>query len=189
MSNIHTIILGSKSPRRRELLSDIGYRVIVADIDADESFPETMEAKSVAPYLSEVKSECYTSPLTEGEVLITADTVVILEDRVLGKPADSLEAKSMLRSLSGHTHSVITGVTLRTPQSTNTFAVETEVVFREISDSEIDYYVENYSPLDKAGAYGAQEWIGTIAITEFRGSYHNVVGLPVSQIMEILKTL
>ncbi len=190
MAKIDTILLGSKSPRRRELLEGIGYNIQLAtDFEVEEVFSNDLSAQNVAAYLSELKSSGYSNRIQPNEVLLTADTIVVLEGEVLGKPTSCDDAIRMLRALSGRSHSVITAVTLRTESSLKTISVQTDVTFRRLLDSEINYYVENFSPMDKAGAYGAQEWIGTIGIVEFKGSFHNVVGLPVAQTIELLRSL
>lgn len=155
--------------------------------ECDENYPDTLPAAEVAPYLSALKSEAYPEPLGEDEILITADTTVVVGNRVLGKPANREEACEMLRAMSGRGHEVYTGVTLRSASQQRTFSVATEVYFREISDDEIAYYVDNYHPYDKAGAYGIQEWIGYVAIERIEGSFYNVMGLPVQRLYTELK--
>ena len=150
--------------------------------ECDENYPSTLLAADVAAYLSALKSNAYPEPLGEGDILVTADTTVVIDERVLGKPADRTEAYEMLRAMSGRSHKVYTGVTLRSNVQQRTFSVETEVCFREISDEEIYYYVDNFRPYDKAGAYGIQEWIGYVAIERIEGSFYNVMGLPVQRL-------
>lgn len=150
--------------------------------ECDENYPSTLSAADVAAYLSALKSNAYPEPLGEGDILITADTTVVIDERVLGKPADRTEAHEMLRAMSGRSHKVYTGVTLRSNVQQRTFSVETDVCFREISDEEIYYYVDNFRPYDKAGAYGIQEWIGYVAIERIEGSFYNVMGLPVQRL-------
>lgn len=184
------LVLASASPRRRELLSQIGAQVRIASTkEVDESYPGNIAPEDVAPYISAKKAHAYADSIESGETLITADTVVICEGCVLGKPHNEHEAVEMLRQLSGRTHSVVTGVTIMNGERCRTFGVTTEVDFAPLSDSEIRYYVEKYRPLDKAGAYGIQEWIGYIGITGIRGDYYNVMGLPLQRLYTELKEL
>ena len=177
------VILASASPRRRQLMEEAGMRFTLAPkFECDENYPSTLLAADVAAYLSALKSNAYPEPLGEGDILVTADTTVVIDERVLGKPADRTEAYEMLRAMSGRSHKVYTGVTLRSNVQQRTFSVETEVCFREISDEEIYYYVDNFRPYDKAGAYGIQEWIGYVAIERIEGSFYNVMGLPVQRL-------
>lgn len=185
------IILASGSPRRRELLAGLGmpFEVVVLP-DVDESYPDTVKADDVPEYLAQKKAEAYTSLLTEdGKLVITADTVVILDGRIFGKPQNAEEAIQMLRTLSGKTHHVITGVCLMTRGRKHHFSVRTEVTFKVLAECEIDYYINTYQPFDKAGAYGIQEWIGYIGCTGLKGSYYNVMGLPVQRIYEELEKM
>ena len=226
------ILLGSQSPRRRELLAglDVDFRVV--PIDADEHYPKGLTGGDIPYYISRAKAEAYVEPLAEDEVLLTADTIVWVPEEgesvgaargvhlheddnrrrdalvpsdgfmgaawrphlhergvMLGKPRDEEEARGMLRLLSGRMHEVYTGVTLRTREGMLTIADKTEVWFRGLAEEEIDYYVEQYKPLDKAGAYGVQEWIGYVGVTKIVGSYFNVMGLPVERVWEILSNL
>lgn len=177
------VLLASKSPRRRQLLEGVGIDFEIAEgRDAEEVFPENMPLGEVAEYLSRLKSDAYFDTLVEGDVLITADTVVIAGGRILGKPADREEAHAMLRLLSGAEHEVVTGVTLRSRELRRSFSCVSRVSFREISPEEIDYYIDHYAPYDKAGAYGIQEWIGYVAISGIEGSFYNVMGLPVQML-------
>lgn len=177
------LILASASPRRRQLMADAGLEFTLAPkFECDESYPTTLPAAEVASFLSALKSEAYPEPLAEGEILVTADTTVVVGESVLGKPADREEACEMLRSMSGRSHKVYTGVTLRSSERRHTFAAETLVYFREMSEDEIAYYVDNYRPYDKAGAYGIQEWIGYVAIERIEGSFYNVMGLPIQRL-------
>ena len=177
------LILASNSPRRKELLAGIDVPFEVRVIDGiDESYPSDMTTKDIAEYISHKKAQAYRATLAADELVITADTIVILGQEVMGKPKDEDEARRMLRELSGQTHQVITGVTLTTTQRQMSFSVETDVTFKQLTDDEIDYYVTTYHPLDKAGAYGIQEWIGYIGVTGLNGSYYNVMGLPVQRI-------
>ncbi len=150
--------------------------------DCNESYPVTLPAAEVAGYLSALKSNAYPEILADGDILITADTTVVVGETVLGKPANRDEACAMLHSMSGRSHKVYTGVTLRSNTKQHTFSVATEVFFREMSDEEIAYYVDNCHPYDKAGAYGIQEWIGYVAIERIEGSFYNVMGLPVQRL-------
>lgn len=171
------LLLGSKSPRRRELLAKLDLTFDSIDINADESFDSSMSSNLVAMFLAEKKSHAYLN-LAENEVLITSDTTVICENTILNKPEEEKEAAEMLRQLSGKTHIVNTGVCIRSKHKTISFYEETEVVFKELSEEEISYYIHKYQPFDKAGAYGIQEWIGMIGITSINGCYYNVMGLP-----------
>ena len=185
----YKIILASNSPRRKELLAGIDVPFDVRVIDGiDESYPNELPTKDIAEYISKKKAAAYRQTMTADELVITADTIVVLGAQVMGKPHDAIEAHAMLQLLSGQTHQVITGVTLTTLERQTSFSVETDVTFKSLSDDEIDYYVTHYKPFDKAGAYGIQEWIGHIGVTALRGSYFNVMGLPVQRIYEALKT-
>lgn len=182
------IVLASQSPRRRELLraAGIDYR-LAAKFECEELYPATLPAEEVAPYLSLLKSRAYPLSLEHNELLITADTVVVLDGKVLGKPHDADEAREMLRRLSGSKHSVITGVTLRQSDRERTFSSLSTVRFAPLSNEQIDYYVENFKPMDKAGAYGIQEWIGYVGIESIEGSFYNVMGLPVQRLCRELE--
>ena len=184
----YRLILASQSPRRRQLLSDAGIEFTLADrFECDETYPQDMPAEDVAEYLSRLKSEAYPEPLAEGDILLTADTVVIADNRVLGKPSDRAEAIEMISLLSGCDHEVITGCTLRTATRQRSFSVRSKVHFRALDREEIEYYVDCYRPFDKAGAYGIQEWIGYVGIEGIEGSFYNVMGLPVQRLYSILK--
>ena len=186
----HRLILASASPRRRELLADCNLDFVLAEkFECEECYPADLEAEKVAEYLSQLKSNAYPHALDERDILLTADTVVILGDKILGKPHSAEEAHEMIASLSGATHKVITGVTLRTAERTISFSAESLVTFRTLDSEEIDYYVEKYRPMDKAGAYGIQEWIGYIGIEGIEGSFYNVMGLPVQRLYTILKDI
>ena len=175
--------LASASPRRRELLKglDIDFTVEPGK-DEREVFSEGLPHTEIPAFLARHKSETFHRDLASGEVLITADTLVFLDEQILGKPHDAEEAAAMLRALSGRTHTVITGMALRTREKMHSFIDVTEVDFRPLTDDEIAYYIEHYRPFDKAGAYGIQEWIGYVGITAIRGSYFNVMGLPVQRL-------
>ena len=181
--NTYRIILASNSPRRRQLLAglDVDFEVRLLQ-DIDESYPSDLPAHDVAEYIAVKKADAYRATITENELVITADTVVISHDEVLGKPADATDAKRMLTMLSGNTHHVVTGVCLTTTHEQKHFSVLTAVTFDTLSTEEIDYYISHYKPFDKAGAYGIQEWIGYIGVSKLEGSYFNVMGLPVQRI-------
>ena len=185
----YQIILASNSPRRKELLAglDLQFKVRVLQ-DVDESYPNDLPTLEIAEFISKKKADAYIQTMADNELVITADTVVILGDEVMGKPHDEADAKRMLGELSGQTHQVATGVTLSTKERQMSFSVVTDVAFKQLSSDEIDYYVRTYHPMDKAGAYGIQEWIGYIGVTALKGSYFNVMGLPVQRIYEALKT-
>ncbi len=179
----YNLILASASPRRRQLLADCGIQFTLAEkFECDETFPATMPCCEVAQHISALKSNAYPNPLSEKDILLTADTVVIAENKILGKPADRAEAVEMLTLLSGRKHTVITGVTIRTATHTHSFSVESSVNFRALTSEEMDYYIDTYKPFDKAGAYGIQEWIGYVAIVGIEGSFFNVMGLPVQRL-------
>lgn len=185
----YSIVLASGSPRRKELLAGLGLKFEVRLLPGiDESYPAGLMGEEIAQTISRKKAEAYRLTLQTDELIITADTIVCLDGQVLGKPSDAEEARRMLRLLSGRTHEVITGVTLLTHDNIHTFSSVTNVKFADITDREIDYYVDNYHPLDKAGAYGIQEWIGYIAVERIEGSYFNVMGLPVQRLYQELKT-
>ncbi len=182
LKNYH-LILASASPRRRELLASCDLDFTLAEkFECEECYPADLDSDKVAEYLSQLKSEAYPHPLNEGDILLTADTVVIADGEILGKPKDNADAERMLKMLSGATHKVVTGVTLRTAHRTLSFSAESLVSFRHLGDEEIAYYIERYSPFDKAGAYGIQEWIGYVAIERIEGSFYNVMGLPVQRL-------
>lgn len=184
------IVLASQSPRRRELMQMLVPDVVVASAkDVDEDYPSTLAAVDVPEWLSRHKSEAYAGDLSDGEVLVTADTVVIVDGDILGKPADEPEACAMLRRLSGRTHTVVTGVTLSYRGGRDSFSERTEVEVAPLSDSEIEAYVRAFRPLDKAGAYGIQEWIGGIGIRGIRGCFYNVMGLPLHALYTHLKSI
>ncbi|WP_308233435.1 Maf-like protein [uncultured Prevotella sp.] len=177
------IVLASHSPRRQELLKGLGVDFSVNVINGiDESYPATMPKEEVAEHLAVKKREAY--KVGEDELLITADTIVVVDDEILGKPKDADDARRMLHTISGRVHKVVTGVCLATTTESRSFSVTTEVKFRQLRDSEIDYYIERYKPFDKAGAYGIQEWIGYVGVEGIRGSYYNVMGFPVQRVYE-----
>lgn len=184
----YRIILASASPRRKELLSklDIGFTVKTL-YDVDESFPASLPVVQVPQYISRKKADAYRQEMQENDMVITADTVVAVGWRILGKPKSAEEARVMLKLLSDRYHRVVTGVTIMTAKRTETFATVSRVRFTRLNDEEIDYYISKYKPFDKAGAYGIQEWIGMVGITELNGSYFNVMGLPVQRLYAKLK--
>lgn len=184
----YKIILASNSPRRKELLSglDLEYEVRTLP-DIDETYPDNLKGEEIALYIANKKAEAYKNLLKDNALLITADTIVLLKNKVYGKPNDEEDAKQMLRELSGNTHQVVTGVCILTKTKQKSFAVTSEVQFTDLSESEIEYYVSKYKPLDKAGAYGIQEWIGYIGIEHISGSYFNVMGLPVQRLYRELQ--
>ena len=179
----YQIILASNSPRRKELLSglDIPYSVVTLP-DIDESYPEHLQAEEIPLFISKKKCDAYKPIMKEDSLLITADTIVWHEEKVFGKPKDRTDAKRMLMSLSGKTHQVITGVTLSTKVKERSFSALSEVSFALLEEDEIDYYLDHYQPYDKAGSYGIQEWIGYIGVEAIKGSYFNVMGLPIQRL-------
>ncbi len=185
----YNIVLASNSPRRKELLQRMGVNFKVRTLfGIDESYPDSLRGEDIVRYISRNKAQAYRSSMAPNELLITADTIVYDEGEVMGKPKTAEQAKEMLHKLSGKSHQVITGVTIVTADRTEDFGVTSQVKFAEITDEEINFYVDNYLPFDKAGAYGIQEWIGIVAVEEIKGSYFNVVGLPVQRLYQKLKT-
>ncbi|HOK37916.1 MAG TPA: Maf family nucleotide pyrophosphatase [Bacteroidales bacterium] len=186
--NNFNIILASASRRRKDLLAALDINFTLTEVlDVDETYPAELKPDEIACFLAEKKSNIY-NLVDEKDILITADTVVVCNNRIIGKPENYENAVEMLKFLSGKTHSVITGVCLRSISKKRNFNSVTEVSFCELSDEEIEYYIKNYKPFDKAGAYGIQEWIGHIAVKEIKGSYFNVVGLPIQKLYrELLK--
>jgi septum formation protein len=186
----YKVILASNSPRRRELMDGLGIDYSVKVIKGiDESYSEWLRDEEIPLYIAGKKAEAYRSTMGDNELVITADTVVWNDGKILGKPADRDEAICMLRSLSGKTHEVITAVCLMTKEWNKNFTSSTDVTFDNLTDEEIEYYVDRYSPMDKAGAYGVQEWIGFIGVKNISGSYFNVMGLPIQKLYGVLKTL
>ncbi len=184
----YKILLASKSPRRRELLQQLRIPFSIVTIGGiDESYPDSIPLIDVAQYVSEKKADAFHSIMKDNELVITADTMVICDDRIMGKPQSVTEAKEMLEFLSDKTHQVATGVTITTRTQRTSFTTVSDVTFCKLTREEIDYYVDNYQPLDKAGAYGIQEWIGAVAVTGIKGSYYNVMGLPVHRLFQELK--
>lgn len=183
------IILASNSPRRKELLAGLGLKFEVKTIPGiDESFPDTLRGEDIPMFISGKKASAYLNIIADDDLLITADTIVYVDGEVLGKPKDAADASRMLHLLSGRTHQVITGVSIVTKQKQSRFAVTTNVTFDTLTDEQISYYIENYKPFDKAGAYGIQEWIGYTGVTHLEGSYFNVMGLPVQRLYKELKS-
>ncbi|MGK7391564.1 MAG: Maf family protein [Candidatus Cyclobacteriaceae bacterium M2_1C_046] len=181
------LTLASKSPRRQYLLKEAGYKFDSISLDIDESFDPAMDVYRVAEHLAERKAAAYKFKDDE-EVVITADTVVIFEKQILGKPEDFAEAKQILQKLSGHTHEVVTGVCIKSKNQKEIFSDLTKVYFKGLSVEEIEYYIKNFKPYDKAGSYGAQDWWGIVGIEKLEGSYFNVMGLPTHKVYEALKS-
>ena len=191
----YSVVLASNSPRRKELLSGLGVNFSVKTLpDVDESFPDALKGEEIPLFIARKKADAYKmlfSSVTSNEVeepllVITADTIVWIEDEVLGKPANATEARAMLSKLSGKKHQVITGVCLTTASWQKSFAAVSEVQFSSLTEEEMDYYIQNYCPYDKAGAYGVQEWIGFIGVENISGSYYNIMGLPVQRLYKEL---
>ncbi len=182
----YEILLASKSPRRKEILQQSGIPFKLISIEVDETYPDTLSKSKVAEYLANKKAQAVEIKTENHQIILTCDTVVVRNNEILNKPADQSEAVKMLSKLSNTTHQVITGVCLKSNLKTHLFSDTTTVTFKELSSEEINYYIEKFNPLDKAGAYGIQEWIGLIGVTEINGSYHNVVGLPINKIYEAL---
>lgn len=186
----YKVILASNSPRRKQLLEQLGVNFTTRVLkDVDESYPHDLPVEEIAEFISRKKAVAYCEQMADDELIITADTLVVCGEKVMGKPKDSVEACGMLYELSGRTHKVITGVTITTKKSIKSFSAITEVDFAELTEEEIAYYVETYKPLDKAGAYGIQEWIGCVGVSGMKGSYYNVMGLPIFRLYQELKSL
>lgn len=184
----YKLLLASKSPRRREIMHLLRIPFSVVTIEGiDESYPLEMRPEKVSEYISEKKADAFLKRIGPDEMIITADTVVICDGKILGKPLDEKEAFEMLRFLSGKTHKVTTGVTIATRDKRESFTTESLVTFADLTDDEIRYYVDTFHPLDKAGAYGIQEWIGAVAVAKIDGSFYNVMGLPVHRLYQTLK--
>ena len=184
------VVLASNSPRRKELLADLGINFEVRTIKGiDESYPAQLPVLDIAQYISRKKALVYQRDMSPRDIIITADTVVILGDEVLGKPHSCEEACAMLRQLSGKTHKVVTGVTIVMQGHTSSFSAVTDVEFAPLNDQVINYYVDHYRPLDKAGAYGIQEWIGCVGVRHINGSFYNVMGLPLHRLYTELARL
>lgn len=186
----YNIVLASNSPRRKELLSGLGIEYVVRTLpDIEESYPDTLSGESIPLYIAREKADAYRSMIAPDELLITADTIVWAEGKALGKPLDKEDAKNMLRQLSGKVHQVITGVCLTTSAWQRNFTSNTDVKFAPLTDEEIEFYVDTYKPMDKAGSYGVQEWIGFIGVEYISGSYYNVMGLPIQRLYKELSKL
>lgn len=184
----YNIVLASKSPRRQELLKGIGVDFSVLTKEIDENYPARLPLVDVAPFLSLKKAKAFEdAELPDNYMIITADTVVIVENEILGKPKDRDDAVRMMKLLSGKVHKVVTGVTVHTKEKTKTFSVISKVTFEALDNQEIGYYIDNFKPYDKAGAYGVQEWIGYIGVSNVEGSYYNVMGLPTQKLYKVLK--
>lgn len=182
----YTIVLASGSPRRQQYMKELDANFEVRLKEVDEVYPDTLKGAAITDYLAELKAKALEESLSPDEILITSDTIVWHEGRALGKPRDYQDAHAMLRSLSGKTHEVITSVCIKNMKKSDTFHEVTRVTFNELADEEIKYYLDNYQPFDKAGAYGIQEWIGLVAIAKIEGSYANVVGMPVDKVYQHL---
>ncbi len=183
----YKIVLASKSPRRKQLLEELGISFEVETLDVDEEYPEGMPIEEIPAFLAELKAKPFEKELTSNTLVITADTIVCCDHHVLGKPANYDEAFQVLKLLSGRVHQVATGVCILTSGKKKTFTATSDVFFKKLTDEEIDYYLTNFKPYDKAGAYGIQEWIGYIAVERIEGSYFNVMGLPVQRLYEELR--
>ena len=183
----YNIILGSASPRRKELLSDIGIEFSIQTTDKEEEYPSTLKEERIAEFLAQQKSEFLSDNQKNTDLLITADTIVSYESEVLNKPQNKEQAFNILNKLSGNTHKVITGVCIKSIKKEVIFSATTMVTFRKLSPKEIEHYINNFNPFDKAGGYGIQDWIGKIGIQRIDGSYSNVVGLPTKELYEQLK--
>ena len=185
----YKVILASGSPRRRELMAGLGVNYEVRILpDVDESYPDTLQGEEIPLYIAKEKADAYIPMMQPDELIITADTIVWLDGKVLGNPRDREDALQMLRTMSGCTHEVFTGVCITTTDWQRSFTAQTEVRFATLSEDEIIYYVDNFTPMDKAGAYGVQEWIGFIGVENISGSYYNIMGLPVQKLYrELLK--
>jgi septum formation protein len=182
----YTIILGSQSPRRQQILADAGIKCVIKPVNIDEEYHGNLHSSDVAKFLAEQKAKQF-SAIKKNEIILTADTIVVINDIILGKPASREEATAILSSLSGKVHNVITGVCLKSNIKMVSFDETTKVHFKKLTDEEISFYIENYEPYDKAGSYGIQEWIGMIAIDRIEGSYYNVMGLPIHKVYSELQ--
>ena len=186
----YRVILASASPRRRELMQGLDVEFVVRSLpDVDESFPSELQGGEIPLYISKKKADAYRLQMAADELVITADTIVWLDGTALGKPADETDARRMLHNMSGKTHQVFTGVTITTKDEQRCFVAQSDVTFAQLTDEEIDYYIAKYRPMDKAGSYGAQEWIGYIGMSNIVGSYFNVMGLPVQRLYSELKLI
>ena len=183
----YKVVLASKSPRRQALLKEIVPEFSIMLRDTAETYPPTLVGGQIVEHLAKLKASAFDGELADNQLLITADTIVWIDNMVLGKPKDRSEAIDMLKRLSGRRHTGVTGVWVKTTNKTKVFNVATDVFFRQLDDSEIAYYVDNYKPFDKAGSYGVQEWIGYVGVERIEGSYFNVMGLPVQRLYQELK--
>ena len=186
-SNNWNIILASKSPRRRQLLEQLGYLFTQRSKDTDENFANKMPQREVAEYLSKKKAAAFIGEIRENDLIIASDTIVLIESEILNKPSNDLEAFEMLTKLSGKRHEVITGVCLKSKEKEVSFSVSTSVFFKQLENQEINYYIDKYQPFDKAGAYGIQEWIGLIGVNKIEGSFYNVMGFPAKAVYEAIE--
>lgn len=188
--NKYKVILASNSPRRKELLGGLGIAYEVRTLpDIDESYPEGLDGEEIPVYIARKKADAYRSLMQPDELIITADTIVWLDGTVMGKPRDEADACDMLRRLSGKTHQVVTGVCITTVDRQQSFSTVTDVTFAPLTEEEITYYVSHYKPMDKAGSYGIQEWIGFVGVENISGSYFNVMGLPIQRLYKELKKI
>ena len=184
----YKVLLASNSPRRREIMGMLRIPYTVVTLEGiDESYPANLETDRVSEYISNKKADAFLKRISDDDMIITADTVVICDGTILGKPKNEDDAKRMLRFLSGKTHKVTTGVTVATKEKRVSFSSESYVTFADLTDDEIRFYVETFRPLDKAGAYGIQEWIGAVAVAKIDGSFYNVMGLPIHRLYQVLK--
>lgn len=182
-----TLVLGSKSPRRQALIGELGFPVEVRIEEVEEIYPDTLPAVDVPEYLAKLKAQALIPTLKDHEILVTSDTVVILDDQVVGKPSGRDDAITMIQSLSGRRHTVVSGVALHSKTQSHSFSTRTEVFFSELTDAEIEHYIDTFQPFDKAGSYGIQEWIGYIGVEKIEGCYYNVMGLPLHDLYRALK--
>ena len=183
----YTITLGSASPRRKQLLTELGIEFSIKTTQKEEEYPQNLDGAEIAEFLAKQKAEVISKELTGNYLLITADTIVIQNNEILHKPKDKDEAQRILQNLSGKSHKVISGVCIKSAKKEVVFSSETEVTFNKLSEDEILYYIDNFKPFDKAGSYGIQQWIGYIGIEKIKGSYNNVVGLPTAELYQKLK--
>lgn len=182
-----TLVLGSKSPRRQALIGELGFPVEIRINEVEEIYPEDLAAEKVPEYLAKLKAQPLISKLSENEILVTSDTVVLLDGLVIGKPKNREDSIQMLRNLSGRSHTVVTGVHLASKTKSHQFSSVTEVYFSALTEEEIEHYVDTHEPFDKAGSYGIQEWLGYIAVSKIEGCYYNVMGLPLHDVYRALK--
>lgn len=183
----YTLVLGSKSPRRQALIGELGFPVEIRTDEIEEIYPDDLSPEKVPAYLAKLKAQPLLPTLQENEILVTSDTVVLMDGKVLGKPADRNDSIQMLQTLSNRTHTVITGVHLASKSKSTTFSTHTKVFFSELSQEDIEHYVDTHKPFDKAGSYGIQEWIGYIGVSKIEGCYYNVMGLPLHDLYKELK--